>query len=304
MEHVTWLRLQEAARLLAADEQVVAEVAHQVGFESERAFRTAFHKAFGCSPSAYRSRSRTSHQSHHVISEGTGPERAGSRGGGLRGLGGRAYPGLDGVKGARTLDLAAVANARFSRGARPWFGDAPLLGLRPTLRRIHGVPFRILDEAAGPSFVLMRSRKMARDETGRALPVEVSIPIGRRVRWLFVLHACAWAALPVGLARYVFRRTGGAEAGIVVRALGTAHPEEPDGSEANIQDWYFGYEPQQWEDARAWNLPSSRDPAATPQYLYTLRWKNPDPGVPLERLVITSRPEVEATLGVLAVTVY
>lgn len=53
------LRLETAARLLATTALAVAEVAHQVGYDDERAFRRAFIAHFGRSPIAHRRAHRT-----------------------------------------------------------------------------------------------------------------------------------------------------------------------------------------------------------------------------------------------------
>ena len=60
MAQVTWLRLKAAANRLAVGNDVIEDIAHQVGFESERAFRSAFTRNFGCSPSEYRQKNRES----------------------------------------------------------------------------------------------------------------------------------------------------------------------------------------------------------------------------------------------------
>lgn len=54
VHQVTWMRMQRAATLLAARRGTVAEVALAVGYDNPFAFSTAFKRAFGRPPSAYR----------------------------------------------------------------------------------------------------------------------------------------------------------------------------------------------------------------------------------------------------------
>jgi hypothetical protein len=91
---------------------------------------------------------------------------------------------------------------------------------------------------------------------------------------------------------------------VELRSLGTAHPDEADGRGANIQDWYFGYEALDRGEVRSFLLPSSSEPGAVPQTLYTLVWHNPRPKDRIEFLEVRSQPEKDATLGVLAVTAF
>ncbi|MEO8925648.1 MAG: helix-turn-helix domain-containing protein [Caulobacteraceae bacterium] len=53
--HLETLRLDEARRLLTSGHDGVARIAHAVGFQSDDAFRRAFERRFGVTPSAYRS---------------------------------------------------------------------------------------------------------------------------------------------------------------------------------------------------------------------------------------------------------
>jgi transcriptional regulator GlxA family with amidase domain len=50
------LRLDEARRRLAASGDKLARIAHATGFSSDDAFRRAFERRFGVTPSAYRGR--------------------------------------------------------------------------------------------------------------------------------------------------------------------------------------------------------------------------------------------------------
>jgi transcriptional regulator GlxA family with amidase domain len=59
--HLEAMRLDEARRRLAAGAEIVARVAHAVGFHSDDAFRRAFERRFGLTPSAYRNRFNQGH---------------------------------------------------------------------------------------------------------------------------------------------------------------------------------------------------------------------------------------------------
>src|SRR5438034_1267565 len=58
MTYLTGWRLQLGARLLGSTSQSVAQVAAEVGYESEPAFNRAFKRAFGAPPARFRSQSR------------------------------------------------------------------------------------------------------------------------------------------------------------------------------------------------------------------------------------------------------
>jgi transcriptional regulator GlxA family with amidase domain len=60
MTYLTGWRLQLGARRLGSTSQSVAQVAAEVGYESEPAFNRAFKRAFGVPPAMFRRRSRIS----------------------------------------------------------------------------------------------------------------------------------------------------------------------------------------------------------------------------------------------------
>ena len=55
---IRW-RLQLAARALTSNSRGVAEIAEDVGYESEAAFNRAFKREFGLPPARYRNEHRT-----------------------------------------------------------------------------------------------------------------------------------------------------------------------------------------------------------------------------------------------------
>jgi len=57
-EHLTAVRMERAAEMLAAQGPTVREVAHRVGYRQPAQFAKAFRRHHGVAPSAYRSRTR------------------------------------------------------------------------------------------------------------------------------------------------------------------------------------------------------------------------------------------------------
>jgi AraC family transcriptional regulator, regulatory protein of adaptative response / methylphosphotriester-DNA alkyltransferase methyltransferase len=57
-EHLTGVRMDRAAELLATRSLTVREVAHRVGYRQPAQFAKAFRRRHGLAPSAYRSRQR------------------------------------------------------------------------------------------------------------------------------------------------------------------------------------------------------------------------------------------------------
>ena len=57
-DHLTHVRMDRAADLLASGALTVREVAHRVGYRQPAQFAKAFRRHYDVSPSAYRSRSR------------------------------------------------------------------------------------------------------------------------------------------------------------------------------------------------------------------------------------------------------
>lgn len=70
--YLTRWRLHLAAQLLSSTSKSVAEVAGDVGYESEPSFNRAFKRELGLPPAAFRTRARSSHQS---LSDTTRPRR-------------------------------------------------------------------------------------------------------------------------------------------------------------------------------------------------------------------------------------
>jgi transcriptional regulator GlxA family with amidase domain len=61
MAYLTQWRLQLGAQLLQSTSNSVAEVAAEVGYESEPSFNRAFKREFGLPPARFRERARSAH---------------------------------------------------------------------------------------------------------------------------------------------------------------------------------------------------------------------------------------------------
>jgi AraC-like DNA-binding protein len=293
MEQVAWMRIQKAASLLTTTNDVVEEIAAQVGYASVRAFRTAFIRVFGRTPKAHRDQAQRSFSARADRGGAISPHLNPTRDKGHEGH----YPETRGARPWRQLDLAHALNTRFAEGSRPWFGQ-PLHHARAGLKRIHGVPFAVAKGCA-----LLRSARLPADADGRPLPESLALATPKHVVRAYFLHACGWGSRSGAFAAYRWLWADGGVTKIPLHTLGIAHPEEPEGREANIQDWYFAYDHVTRPQARPYDLKPRSDPTATSQYLYTLEWINPEPARALAALEVVSLPGCDATLALLAVTV-
>ncbi len=204
------------------------------------------------------------------------------------------------------VDLGKAANRPLT-GEGAWLGD-PFPELAPGRRMIHGVPFTVLDgeENGGRAAVVLRS---GRPQTAgvQPLPAEVTVPVGRTARTVYVLHGCAGAARFVPVGRYDLVYEDGTTAGIDVVALGEAPAAPSRLAErerlATIQDWRPALPQFAGERGRRAMIVDSDDPASRIRYLYTLRWPNPHPEKPIRAIRLRAvGPDREVTLGILAIT--
>ena len=87
-----------------------------------------------------------------------------------------------------------------------------------------------MNEENGPSFLLLRSKRVAKDSRGKPLPDLVKIPLKRSIKALYFLHACGWGAEFGRFARYrlIYADKTSAEQPLVV--LAGAHPDLSIGS--------------------------------------------------------------------------
>lgn len=294
MERVRWIRIHEAAQRLRGSNDTISYVAEQVGYQSERAFRSAFEEILGSAPSAYRRQERPL-----LVTARSAPARMP-----VPVAKSESYAAASACPRSRWMHvpLGRWANSRFSQGERPWFGDLPLMGLRAGTVTLHGARFRILPETQGPSFVLFRSDRLGNDPSGQPLPTEIRVGIQRRVHHVYVLHAAGWVDSPGPFARYEFVLSDGSAHTESIYGLAFAHPDEADGRPANIQDWYFGHQQIARPAARHANITPADHVGEMAQYLYTMEWRNPEPSRALRSIRIVSDPRSSSTLGLLAVS--
>jgi DNA-binding LacI/PurR family transcriptional regulator len=199
------------------------------------------------------------------------------------------------------LDLSALANRSISH-QNGWLGHLPLLHLGPGRKSIHGVTFDIIDEHQnyGKGAVVLRSHRSL-STAGRMLPLEVAIPIRRRVRAVYFLHACGYAGEPTPFAWYDFYLTGRRPISVplVARGMGDLPPGS---SPPNIQDWWPDFPQFNGDGVRHLVVTENGDPFDYERYLYTLEWENPSPDAELTTLYIRSNPALETTLALLGLT--
>jgi hypothetical protein len=205
-----------------------------------------------------------------------------------------------------TVDMRSAVN-------RPLTGDAAWLGepfpeLAPGPCVIHGVPFHVLsgDEAGGNAAVVLPSARV-RAADGRTLPVQVTVPVDRRARTVYILHGCAGRTRFVPVGRYDMVYEDGTTAGLDVVPLGEAPEDEARLAErkrlAAVQDWRPAFPHFTGARARRAMIVDPDDPAGRIRYLYTLRWPNPHPEKTIRAIRLAAAdPDQEVTLGILAMT--
>ncbi|HTT56652.1 MAG TPA: LacI family DNA-binding transcriptional regulator [Opitutaceae bacterium] len=199
------------------------------------------------------------------------------------------------------LDLSGLANRSLSH-QNGWLGHLPLLHFGPGRKSIHGVTFDVLDEHQnhGKGAIVLRSNRSL-STAGRVLPVEIAVPVRRRVRAVYFLHACGYAGEPMPFAWYDFYLAGRRPISVplVARGLGDLPAGAPP---PNIQDWWPDFPQFNGVGVRHLVITENGDPFDYERYLYTLEWANPFPEAELTTLYIRSNPALETTLALLALT--
>ena len=70
----------------------------------------------------------------------------------------------------------------------------------------------------------------------------------------------------------------------------------------NVQDWWSGFEQQDFPHAKFVTVFNPADPGEYERYLYTLEWVNPHPGEEIGRIEARVDPEAGPALALVAVT--
>jgi len=219
-----------------------------------------------------------------------------------------AFPDLTGVTDLKFLpiDFSRYTN-RPIMGPGGWFGGE---GLGATLGagayEFAGVPFQIVEDASSRlgQFLLMRSGHGSFSR--QALPTEITIPIDRPVRAIFILHAAAYVGDAEPLAHYLMEYCKGNPVRVAVVAGQTLQLDSFQDSETahelNIHDWWKGASTIETEWTKPVWLSHSGNTFIETSHLYVHRWNNPFPKKRLKQIRIVSVPSARTTLGVLAMT--
>ncbi|MBI5726030.1 MAG: CehA/McbA family metallohydrolase [Planctomycetes bacterium] len=204
------------------------------------------------------------------------------------------------------LDMAPLAN-RPLHGKDAWIGDgSQLTQIGPGVRRIHGVPFRILDQRRnnGRAAIAVRSR-ILRTSGGKPLPGSVRIPVNRLCRGIYILHGAGYVAQPGKIAEYAFVYADRSVATKAVWAYGRPGASRREEIKARknsvVQDWWPAYPQFDNENARRVIVADRKRPLDY-RVLYTMQWLNPHPDKVLKEIRMRSVPAASSALLLLAAT--
>lgn len=190
--------------------------------------------------------------------------------------------------------LAPLANRSISR-QNGWLGHAPLSHFPAGRRKIHGVPFDILDERRNDgraALVLLPQHPESHSFT---------IPLGRCVRAVYLLHGCGFVGEAIPFGWYDFVLKGGKIHTVPLVARGIGSPVR-NGHSPNIQDWWNDFPQIDGPGFRHFVVTEHQDPFAYERYLYTLEWSNPTPRCEIKELRVSINPSLRTALGILGVT--
>ncbi|MBC8039817.1 MAG: substrate-binding domain-containing protein [Opitutaceae bacterium] len=215
--------------------------------------------------------------------------------------------GLGSLEDYVALDLAPYANRKCSH-EHSWLGHQPLLNLPSGQTWFHGVPFELLNEAQnqGRAAIVLKSQH-AHSSAGLSLPIEVTLPVGRQVSAIYLLHGAGWTYRHQAFGEYVFNYSDGTDE----RVGAIPFAEEPDThrntsqwrDEAVIHDWHPNRGRFESETVMPCVITEQGDPLRYERYLYAWQWTNPRPTREVRSLTLRMfEPLGRATLGLLAVT--
>ncbi len=153
--------------------------------------------------------------------------------------------------------------------------------LKTGRRNFYGVPFELIDPATngGKAVVTLRSRNLT-----PTLPEAAErIPVNRKVRNLYFLHAAAWGT-PGEIGDYVIRYADGSK-----ETIGIEIPR-------NCNNWWQGFSEN--EESRPVPVRVTNTPTDVPawRYLRILEWQNPKMDVPIESIDFRSRNDVQTPI--------
>lgn len=196
------------------------------------------------------------------------------------------------------IDLKPFANRPLT-GQNSWIG-IPLENFEPGLKKIQGVPFQTLDAA-----IALRSLKI-KETKGQMLPSQVAIPLGRKARAVYFLHGSGYSGehRQFGEYRFVYEDGSSVAVPLIPFGQGSEHMDvlKRLEAESTIQDWWPAMPQFEGPNARKVIVASQDKPLDGARYLYTLQWLNPHPEKSIREIRLSSQPEREATVFVLAIT--
>jgi hypothetical protein len=204
----------------------------------------------------------------------------------------------------RQFNLTKLANHSLTR-EHGWLGEEPLLHLAPGLRSIHGVPFNVIDEKAnaGQAVVTFRSPH-THSAARRQLPTQAQITVNERLKALYFLHGCAYAAT-TSFAEYQLHFKTGAVIKVPLTPLGNSPSllrKLRGKCRPNLQDWWPDRPQQDFPHAMEVTVYNPSAPEEYKRHLYTLEWINPRREEEVRCIEIHVNPEAGPVLGLLAVT--
>lgn len=198
------------------------------------------------------------------------------------------------------LDLRPVANRSLTR-QNGWLGHLPLLHLPTGRQVVHGVPFDVIEEKAnkGHAALVLRSRRASGGQV--VPPVQLSLPVGRRVRAVYFLHGCGFVTDRSPFAWYDFQFEGRRTISVplIARGIGPLKKGDP---VPNLQDWWNDFPQIESPGVLPFVVTQHGDPFLYERYLYTLEWESPYPDAVLREIRLSSNPAQPTTLGILGVT--
>jgi hypothetical protein len=205
------------------------------------------------------------------------------------------------------LSLAPFANRALVGEGGSWIG-IPNPYIKPGPHTFYGVPFQVLNQAENNrrAVVALASKRVEFDVDGKPLPQQVTIPVGRKARGVYVLHGAGYVSDHTKAARYSLVYEDGTQSPLDITTFGTGtgqkDPDEALARTSNLQDWWSSFPHFENPSTRHVLLLNDADPLQPPVYLYVLEWKNPHPEKPIREIRLKSPGNVDASVLVLGVT--
>jgi hypothetical protein len=203
------------------------------------------------------------------------------------------------------MDLRRYANRPLT-GQDGWIGEHPLENLSPGEKKIHSVPFRIVDPDANGGFAAIALRSAHVYQTrGKSLPSQVVVPIARQAAALYFLYGCGYATHKQACEIQIIYEDGSKKT-VSILPLGEGSKDADVfnqlTSESNIQDWWPTMSQFDNENAKKVMIVNPENALKSLRYLYTLQWVNPKPADSIKELRITADPQEETSMQFLGIS--